>query len=332
MRTLSANAAETADLQRAARLAKSDASEAWRHEPLAIAAAAIIGLNGEDTARRRAVMAEAQRLNRRHSLIQGIVLEDGLARQDYPVTIRAMDRLLRTNPAQSTTFFPLLAQALTYPAAQGEMVRIVDGSADWHHRFLEFAVGRPTALEGLARYRLATRFAVPQVDRLLVSGLAGQGRLDLAQRVHGRIDSGPGSDRRQRWASDYAPFDWYLADEPGLRAQPDAAGEALELFVRGGNGGVLARRMIPQELVAKGVTLDIEGIPAGRNDAAQLAIVCAETGRQAYEAPLRNGAATYARGSAGAQCRFPQIELRGRSFTGEPALRIRVADPKGAIS
>lgn len=329
LRRLSEAASETGDLASAARAAQATAREAWRHEPLAVAATAIVALGFDEQERRRAVLQQAQLLNRRHSLIQGMILEDGLARSDYSVTIQAMDRILRTEPAQSVTFFPLLAQALTYPSAQGEMVKIVDGSADWHHKFLEHAVNQPTAIPGLARYRLASDFAVPHVDRLLVSGLSGQRRLELAQRVHGKV---AGTDaERTRWAQDFPPFDWYLSDEPGLRAQTDAAGEALELLVRGGNGGVLARRIVPAGTAAGGITLEVTGAPEGRQEGMLIALSCAETGRDVYEAPLRNGTATYGAGAA-AGCQFPQIELRGRAFTGERPLRVRLADPRGVIS
>jgi len=135
-----------------------------------------------------------------------------------------------------------------------------------------------------------------------------------------------------RWADDFPPFDWFLSDQPGLRAQTDPAGEALELFVRGGNGGVLARRIVPADVVAAGIALQVDGVPENREDSVQLAITCAENGRTAYEVPLRNGLVTYAGGAAAARCRFPQIELRGRSYTGEQAVRVSVTDPRGAIS
>lgn len=326
--TFAAAATDPEDLPTAARAAEVQARAALAATPLAPRAHAILALAASSPQQRSQILDAASALNRRDLALQGLVLEQHLARGDYAETLKTLDQMQRVNVRMRQTFFPLLVQALNEPGTEQLFVEMLDLSAPWHELFLRFALDDAGARLKLAAIRAELTINDPEFDRRLISRLAAQGELEVAQQMY-RLVQGDrqSSDETSIWAAEYPPFDWALSEEPDMRAQPSRNSETLEIFVRPGSGGVVAQRIMDFPPTAFAITTTLETGPA-RPGAVRIEIHCAADGRELFAAPLANGANRIAVAALAGDCAQPRLAIHARSRQGEPSLRANLAPIK----
>lgn len=308
----------------AAEQARPLAMRALALDPLSPRALAIAALATDDRAARRAILDAGTAINRRDLLLQGLVLEDRVARNDYRGTIETLDALLRVHPEQRKLLFPLLLQALAQDVAVPEFARFLDGSSTWHITFLRHAAGQPALLPNLGALRLNSRLEDPQFDRQLVAGLVAQDELDMAYRVYSRAtgkrigELAPGP---MEWSAQLPPFDWQFASQPGMRVHPRSGGQRIELYVRGGKGGRVARKLIRNPRGDFAIRISENISPASAVEDVRLRLRCPSSGSWLFDRPLSDGTTTFAIDLPPVDCNFLSLEIHARAWSGQPPIQ-----------
>ncbi len=318
------------DLEVSANAASSLALRSLSIDPLAPKSHSIIAMTlgeegeGAQSEKRLAVLEAASRLNRRDLSLQGLVLQERLVAEDFPQVIATLDQILRTHPEYRPEFYPVLVDAMARPETQPVFSRILSESSPWHNRFLQFAVRDPRARVNLASIRSDIVYENKQFDLELVSGLASQGELEVAQQLY--IELTEGGERVAQgvglaWASDFPPFDWQLTDESNFRSQPSRDEQKLEIFVRPGQGGMIARRTIP--LPEAAFTLSVIFEPGGpvRRDAVRVQLGCGLSGAAFFDEGLESGNNSFTIEQVPSDCERMTIAIDARALRGEPTLR-----------
>jgi len=225
------------------------ALRAWKLDPLAPKALAILALSAPGSDDRRAILEQAARLNKRDLTLQGAFLEQAAMDEDFQSGFEALDHMLRTHPNQAEVFFPFLVQTLNDGQSTAALILILDGTSPWHGRFWRSAVSTPKSRLALAQIRSDIVIDDAGFDRALISGLAGDGQMQLAEQVYRTVGRQIGRTQERKsvttWASDYPPFEWQLVSRASLRAQVSEDRRGLEIFARPGRGGEVARRVFP---------------------------------------------------------------------------------------
>ncbi|AXK42832.1 hypothetical protein DVR09_11285 [Erythrobacter aureus] len=299
------------------------AATAYRNEPLVPEAQAILALSEQDEKARSRIVALASRLDRREPRLQAVVLQEQVAALDYPGAIATLDRILRVRPSRSQDMFPTLLAVFVQDGAVAEFARILDGSSPWHQAFFEYAVKQPEALRNLLALRGKVSFDHQELDQELLSNLVKQGEVTAAFRFYEQIASsggGGGVLGALSWSSAYAPFEWSFSDEAGLRAQPSLDGKRLNLSVKPGRGGVVARRLIkaPEVPFVVQVEHDIRS-PQSVQDI-NIVLQCANDGTAIVDANLARQGEGYEIGSLPSSCAFVEILVEARAWSGRSAL------------
>ncbi|MCR2834389.1 hypothetical protein [Parerythrobacter lacustris] len=300
------------------------ARAAFRKEGLTPKAHAILALAETDPAARAKILAAATRINRRDLLLQGMVLEQQVGAGDFKGSLTTLDRLLKVHPQQQAALFPVLIQALNQDAALPAFAQILDGSAPWHNDFLDFAVRNKTVLPGLGKLRLARKVGTDEFDRKLVVGLAENGQLSLAydlfQAITGKTAQSGGAGPID-WNADFAPFDWKFADEGGFRAQLARTDGQMEIYVRGGKGGLIAERLIRAPAGRFAIKLNHRISPIDQIRDVRLQLRCAGSSNAFYDERFERGENLFAVGTVPANCGFLSIGIQTRAWSGQSALR-----------
>ena len=243
------------------------ALEAYRKEPLTPEAHAILALAEEDASARSEIVSLASQLDRRDPRLQAVVLQEQVAQQDYAGAIATLDRILRVRPSRSAELFPSLIPLFAREGAVDEFARILDGTSPWHEVFFRHAVREPAALSNLLELRKRVSFDNQQLDQTLLKNLVAEGELNAAYGFYKQLREGDQSRDRAGvldWDHTFAPFEWAFSDRAGLRAQPSFSAEKLEISVKPGEGGVVARRLIktPESSFVLEIEHDIESSQA----------------------------------------------------------------------
>lgn len=323
-RTLMGGVETQDDVVPSAQAASSLALAAFRSEPLTPKAHAILALAESNAENRARILAAATRINRRDLLLQGLILEEQVKAGDYSGSLGTLDRLLKVHTEQEAALFPVLMRALEQQAALPVLGEILDGSAGWHNDFLDFAVRKPDALSALADLRERADVGSDEFERRLIAGLAQNNRTDRAYRLF-QISSGKqaasGGAGPIDWASDFAPFDWKLADDRGLRAQESRREGQLDIYVRSGEGGLIAERLIRTPSGRFGVKIGHRIMPADQIPDVRLQLRCAGSGTPFFDERFVRGVKVFEVGAAPAGCGFMSIGIQARAWSGRSALR-----------
>lgn len=312
------------DVTPSAQQAAAGALAAFRSEALTPKAHAILALAETDPAERAKILAAATWINRRDLLLQGMVLEQQVGSGDFEGSLTTLDRLLKVHPQQQTALFPVLMRALEQPAALPAFARILDGTAPWHEAFLDFAVRDKDALPGLGQLRLERDVGSDEFDRKLVVGLAESGQLALAYRLFQTVTGKSalsGGAGQIDWNADFAPFDWKFADEGGFRAQLGRRGDQMEIYVRGGKGGLIAERLIRAPSGRFGIRLNHRISPVDQVRDVRLQLRCAGSSSAFYDERFDRGENLFEVGTAPGGCEFVSIGIQTRAWSGQSALR-----------
>ena len=310
----------TGSPEEGAKAARPWALEAFRLEPLVPKAHAILALAEDDPEKRKQILDAALALNRREPRLQAVVLQQQVADANYPAAIASLDRILRVKPSQYNELFPVLINVFAQEGATDEFAKILDGSSEWHGRFFRFAASQPSALRNMAELRRKMSFDDEVTDRALLRSLVREGDVATAYSLYQRIAGADATDAVGAWSSDYPPFDWSLTDEAGLRAQPSLTGKGLEISVKPGKGGVVARRLIRAPATPFAIAVDhtIE-----RQQALQdidITVRCAGQSDEILNANLVRQNDGYRIDSLPDECNFIEIGLEARAWSGRSAV------------
>jgi len=303
-----------------AKAARPWALEAYRREPLVPKAHAILALAEDVPERRKTILDAALALNRREPRLQAVVLQEQVANADYPAAIASLDRILRVKPSQDKELFPILTSVFAQREAISEFARILDGSAEWHIRFFRFAARQPSALQNLAILRSRTSFNDEIADRALLRNLEREGDIETAYAVYREVAEVEGAKTIGTWRADYPPFDWSLTDEAGLRAQASLSGEKLEISVKPGRGGVVARRWIRVLSTPFRIRVDHSIDSEQALQDIDLTVRCPSTNIPILETNLSKQENGYLIDSLPVDCAFVEVAISARAWSGRPAL------------
>ncbi|MBT8432409.1 MAG: hypothetical protein KJP27_07960, partial [Altererythrobacter sp.] len=163
---------------------------------------------------------------------------------------------------------------------------MLDNSSPWHERFLAFAVRQSEALPNLAILRLQIEVENDAIDRRLIEGLAGSGDVDAASTLYQsvtKIDASTANQAQLDWRSDFPPFDWRLVDEPGFRAQQSRNGDAIELSIRPGRGGIIAARLLNAPNGPFRINIEHRIAPAQQLRDVRLQLVCTNVAEPVFD-------------------------------------------------
>jgi len=310
----------TGSPEKGAKAARPWALEAFRLEPLVPKAHAILALAEGDPEKRRRILDAALALNRREPRLQAVVLQQQVADADYPAAIASLDRILRVKPSQYNELFPVLINVFAQEGVIDEFAKILDGSSEWHGLFFRFAATQSSALGNLAELRAQMSFDDEVTDQTLLRSLVREGDVATAYSLYQRIADSDAPNAVGVWLSNYPPFDWRLADEAGLRAQPSLSGKELEISVKPGKGGVVARRLMktPKRPFSIVVKHSIDSQQALQD--IDVLVKCTGQTSAILEANLVRQGNGYRIDKLSSDCAFIEIALAARAWSGRPAL------------
>lgn len=313
------------DLSQAATGVQAIALEAFRAEPLTPKALALAALASDSAETRAAILSSASRLNRRDPALQGLVLDQALSNGDYPGVVATLDEMLRVEPGFSQQLFAPLRQALLAPGTARAFVDLLDGSSPWHEAFLLEAVKDSELHVALANIRASLVIENESFDRRLIAGLAGEGQLELARAVYrtavAQLPSARSSEGSLSWRAQYPPFDWQMVSRRDIRAQPSLDGGELEIYVRPGQGGVVADRTIGRAGGQRSVDVEVASsrpIIAGR---LKVGVSCRSGEGASVEQDLDRGSNTLTLPEG---CADIRLQIYARAFRNEPVLEARL--------
>lgn len=306
------------EIRRLAGLQHATAVKALAYEPLLPKAHAILALSEADPVRQRQLIDLASRLNRRDSALQGLVLQSKVNSKDYAGTIETLDQILRVNPERGAEFYPLLTKALQQPVTIPAFRELLSRPLPWRDAFLMHAVMDPVAARNLATIRKDIRIDNREFNQALTANLVRNGDLVAAADLYGRLAK-PAASKTGEWPSDFPPFDWTFANEPGMRAQPSRDGQSLEFTVDPGNGGVLASRLVPRPAQPFTVRVKHEVASGSSAEDLKLTLTCLGGNGPFFETVLGSGKESFDVRQAPA-CDYMLLAINGRAWTGSEPL------------
>lgn len=303
------------------------AIQAYREEPLTPEAHAVLALTEPDERIRSEIVSLASQMNRRNAKLQAVILQEQVAAQDYPGSVATLDRILRVRPSRYQELFPTLLAVFIRDGAADEFAQILDGTSLWHRAFFQYAVTQPPALLNLLEVRKQVSFENAGLDEALIKNLVAEGELDAAfdfyekLRSNKRPDAGSG---KLAWDSTYSPFEWKYVDQAGFRAQPSLDSDQLEISLRPGKGGVVARRLVkapetPFVLVVEH-SITAEQILKDIN----VGLWCVGSGFSVLDRNLADQSDGFEISSLPESCSFVEMMIKARAWSGRSSLNAEI--------
>ncbi len=320
------------EIHGAAREALPAARQAFVLGPLVPRALTIMALAEEDPVASTIIVKQSLRISRRELMLQATALETFARQNDFNGVVEVFSNIVRVHPGQKTILFPQLAVALQDTRSLPAFVRILKDKPEWAEDFLTFAAREASPIDNLIdlRQHIADdEEYLTQVDRQILSRLFEGGRVAEAAGVYQRLTgkyivSAPGP---IDWRSDLPPFDWALSEDPYLRAETTAESADLYLYIRDGNGGLLAERLVnlPAGSFQIATTHDLKNI--GENRSLRLKAHCLGREKLLFDKLLVSGTPIAFRTDTDDKpCRDVVLSLYGRSFLGYGDMSVHVSD------
>ncbi len=301
------------------------ARQSFEKAPMGPEAHVVMALNMQDLAQRRQMLTYASSLNRRNNLLQSMVLQDAIARNDFPATATVLDGMLRVNPQQQEALFPILLNGLNDARTIPALARILNGSAPWQDRFLVYAAQVSQKPENVLQLRTAIDRQVPKFDPSLVKNLVAHGQYDLAYGLYQdsltqQREDGTAPQANVRWPTQLPPFDWQLTEKSGFRANTVDDGEAVEIFVRGGKSGLLMRRLVKTPGAPFTVSVVQRIKPSEQLRDVRLVLRCAGTREPFYDERFDTEGTDFEVASVPSNCSFLDMAIEARAWSGRSPL------------
>lgn len=298
------------------------ALRAFELEPLTPIALSLTAISEEESSNKIQILDAAGSLNSRNLMLQGLLLERSLEYQDYPSTLATLDRILRVHPTKSDLFFPVLARSLENDDALPALAGILDQGPVWQKKFFQAAVNQPSVLSNLAKLRLSRNKVDAGIDARLISALVLQNEMTAAAEIYERATGRTGSEpsaSELSWQSTFPPFDWQLASDSGLRAQPSRDLDVLEVYARSGDGGVWAERIISNPARPFNITFRHNLLPADQVADARLRVACSNPDATIVEHRFSQSENRVIVPTV--SCQYIRLSLSGRSWSGRSPVR-----------
>lgn len=255
------------------------AQAALQHDATAVQAVATLGLEAQfagDTARARKLFTYAGKLSRRDLPTQLWAIEDAVARNDVPGTLRHYDIALRTAKKAPELLFPVLSAALTDSDLRTGIVRILLQRPPWGDGFIGYAaalgpdpVANAMFVMNLNRHGIAVS---PDVLASAVNRLVKGDRVDLAWKMYATLKPGTKRDsvRNPRFTTAIgtpSAFDWQPINDGSISAtiQYEKTGGVFDFAAPTSVGGPLLQQL---EVLPPG-TYRLEGQSSGINQSEQ---------------------------------------------------------------
>lgn len=308
----------------AARSAENWARLAYLKEPLTPKSLAVLALASDTKQSRTEAVNLASVLNRRELTLQGLVLQEHVLAENYGGAIGTIDELLRVRPSRSAELFPVLLSVFAEDGNVEEFARVLDGTSPWHKQFFRYALGKPEALTNLLKLRFRQSFGDQRLDQTLVRNLAEEGNLDASFVLYSRLSDPETVEQSKQvlnWISTFEPFDWSFVDNAEFRAQTSRNSNELELYIRPGNGGQFAKRIIRAPKVPFTISAEHEIGPSNSYQDVKIAVTCIENGKLVSEASFGEEGISESISSLPFGCSYLEIALHGRAWSGQSALR-----------
>lgn len=307
--------------------AKEWALLAYLSEPLAPQALAILALSQRDGEARLQIVEVGSELNRREPRFQAVVLQEQVAAGDYSGAVSTLDRILRVRPSSSPDLFPELLTVFVQDGAIEEFSRILDGGSPWHHAFYEYAVRQPSALANLLALRERQSFNDVKLDQALLVNLVAEGEIERAYGFYREILRGNQShmsDEISNWSTTFAPFEWKLVNEVGLRAQVSANFDELEVKVRPGRGGVVASRLFEAPRAPFVLEIHHRELSTQALKDIDIGVRCVGDPLPILDSALADQGGGYQVSQLPTSCAFIEIVVEARAWSGRQALSAEI--------
>jgi hypothetical protein len=169
---------------------RASALAAFKKEPLATEAVVVAAL-AESRAkpeRARAILRQVHRLTKRDEAVALWLAQDAARRSDIPATLRHFDEVLRTSSQSRPLVLQRFAIATSNPEFRTSMARLIAARPPWADEFWTQGSQLPEAASALAELRIIlASSAGPSdntADQRIANALIGQGRFELARRLH----------------------------------------------------------------------------------------------------------------------------------------------------
>lgn len=315
-------------------LAQPFAQAAYRTDPLSGNALAILGQTAQKSQRQAEFFDAAARTTKRRTLLQGVLLTHYSQTGDIGNSLQTIDHVARVYPRTGAALTPQLIAALDAPDALPVFTRLLAGNPPWMNAFMIGAAAKPELLPKVKALRasLGGNVAVnTDVDSAIMAALVRTGDYSGAFNSYRQLVRGENLKRSATvssaldWAVQYPPFDWILAEKPKEYARISSNGQRAEIFLKRGNGGVLASRMFRTANSVSAIRLTHDLEYPGEESRLNVKLVCLETAILLFDAPIAGSPATFPIGAAGQRCTTYAIELSGRARTVDGNIRGTIA-------
>ena len=225
------------------------------------------------------------------------------------------------HPETSADFFPLLAGALVDDQALPIFQRILASKPPWQDRFLVTASANPEAVVNVAKLRREVIVENENLDSALIARLADAEEFGAAQQHYEFLEKRFPRDISMALRSQYPPLDWKFSDTREKRSQLSRDGNAIEIFVRPGAGGVIMDRIV----AVKDGQVDVS-IAYDFGQSAQIANIRLQANCPGSSSLLIVQSFEEAKGTMrlqvpASECDFMRLALYARVPSGRPALR-----------
>jgi hypothetical protein len=245
--------ADAATRARADRLAR----RALVQEPMAVVAAATLGLNAQlrgDVAESRRLFDYAGQLSRRDLQTQVWAIEDAVSRADIPTALQHYDMALRTSREASDLLFPVLGSAIAEPSVRAALVTTMAHAPGWPGTFIDYVSGNgPDPLVTTQFFFDLRRAGVgipPGAGATIISTLIAKGQITVAWRYYASMHR-HANPRRSR-DPDFtehpvtpSPFDWVTISDAGVNTeiQRDTNGGVIDFSAPASVSGPVVQQM-----------------------------------------------------------------------------------------
>ncbi|MGB7409231.1 MAG: hypothetical protein WA908_12060 [Pontixanthobacter sp.] len=304
--------------------AVSPARQAFKREPLATEAAAILAMTlGTQDSRNSAIEA-VNSLSRRGRAMNLAVLQNAVPRNDSERSIQVLNNAFLVYPNLAQQWLPsmraYLADAQNIPAFH----KVLQTDPAWADAFFESSNVSANVLVNLARLRITLDKSVAlehETERMLITRLAKANLWPEAFALHASLTGDASTEKSMTidWQADYPPFDWEFADERRFYARSDAGGRALRVRITPGKGGLLAGRIVQVPTGARTLSLTHSLEPARGLENMTLSAACVGSEAEIASTKFRIQNATVS--LADASCEWIAIAIVGRVFSTGSAIK-----------
>ena len=240
------------------------------------------------------ILQETNRLSRRSTAVSFALLAAYGDRRNETAGLQVLDQLLRRETVLHGQLLEVMTGLVANPAMHRPILQLLRARPPWAPQFWRQLAQSATGLSGAAQLRLQAQGTgatfQPELDRLLVEGLAGQQRFDEAYRLASTLS---GAEVRRaglvlnpdfRASDAVLPFGWRLFNEGDRGAASDTPRGGLAIDALAGARGTVAEQLV--RLPSGPVRLSVAASSENSMDHLLLQLACVQgQERVLFESP-----------------------------------------------